>query len=205
MSASLARFNPHAGALALWARLEVSAVAAMALAVVLCAAPLLEAAAPAALEDALPATANAFAAFVIAELVCLPLATWLGEKRSRRLVRPLGVVLGLLATVGGMSAGTAATRAAWYALAGVGAELARAWIMDAALRSPLLRRGAELLVLGATCLAVLGLALGAYVAASGPAQDLRTLLVCSAGQATVVFLAVAYTLWPPAPSSFPTG
>lgn len=205
MSASLARFNPHAGVLPLWARLEISAVAAMALGVALCAVPLLAAAAPAALEDALAATANAFAAFIIAELLCLPLATWLGEKRSRRIVRPAGVALGLLATVAGMSARTAAARAAWYALAGVGAETARAWIMDAALRSPLLRRGAELLVLGATCLAVLGIALGAYLAASGPAQGLRTLLVCSAGQATVVVLAVAYTLWPPVPSRFPTG
>lgn len=203
MSAWVVRGHPHAEVLTLWARLALSAGAVMAVGTVLCALPLLEAPTPPALEDAVAATGNAFSAFIIAELLCLPFGTWFGERRSRRLARPIAVALGLLATIAGMSARSAAVRTIWYALAGIGAETARAWIMGGAVRSPLLPRRPELLVLATTCLAVVALALVLYVAAEGPAQGLHTLLVCSAGQATVIVLAVVYTLWPPAPSSFP--
>ena len=192
----------HPGALA-WARLEVSVVAMMAVGMVLSARPLLAAPAPEALEDALAATGNAFAAFIIGELLCVPFAAWFGETGSRRIVRPIGAALGLVATIAGMSARSAAARAAWYALAGVGAEAAQAWIMGNAPRSPLLRRGPELAVLVATCAAVLALEIGLYAAASGPAQGLRTFAVCCAGQAAVIVLAVLYALYPPAPSTFP--
>lgn len=206
MSASIAggaHRSPQPGALALWARLEVSAIAMMAVGMVLSARPLLGASAPEAVEDALAATGNAFAAFILGELLCVPFAAWFGEKRSRRIVRPIGAALGLVATVAGIGAQSAAARAAWYVLAGVGAEAAQAWIMGNAPRSPLLRRGPELIVLVATCAAVLALEIGLYAAASGPAQGIRTLAVCCAGQAAVIVIAVLYALYPPSPSSYP--
>lgn len=202
MGAAFAHGGPHAGVLAPWARLEVSAVAMMAIGLVLCARPLLDASQPEALDDALAATGNAFAAFLMGELLCMPFAAWFGEKRSRRIARPICAALGLVATVAGMSARSAAARAAWYALAGVGAEAAHAWAMGNAPRSPLLRPGIELLVLVATCAAVLALALGLY-AASGPPEGFRTFAVCCAGQAAVIVLVVLYALYPPTPSSYP--
>ena len=204
MSGSTA-VGPHLRTSALWARLEISAVAMMAVGMALCALPLLEAPAPEALEGALAATANAFAAFILGELLAVPFASWFGEKRSRRLARPVGAAIGLVSTLAGVTASSAAARVAWYALAGAGAETANAWIMGNAVTSPLLRRGRELLALLATCAVVLALELGLYVAASGPPQGLRTVLVCCAGQATVVLLAVLYALYPPAPSPLPLG
>ncbi|HEY6006347.1 MAG TPA: hypothetical protein VIV57_25935 [Anaeromyxobacter sp.] len=189
----------------LWARLEISAVGMMAVGMVLCALPLLRISASDALEDALAATGNAFAAFILGELLCVPFASWFGEKRSRGLARPLGAALGLVSALAGVSASSAAARVAWYALAGVGAETAQAWIMGNAVRSPLLRRGPELLALLATCAVVLALELGLYLVASGPPQGIRTVVVCCAGQATVILLAVLYALYPPPPSTLPLG
>lgn len=203
MIAHGAHGSTHPGVLALWARLEVSAIAMMAVGMVLSARPLLGASAPEAVEDALAATGNAFAAFILGELLCVPLAAWFGEKRSRGIVRPIGAALGLVATIAGMSAQSAAARAVWYALAGVGAEAAQAWIMGNAPTSSLLRRGPELIVLVATCAAVLAVEIGLYAAAAGPAQGLRTFAVCCAGQAVVIVLAVLYALYPPSPSTFP--
>lgn len=203
MSASITHGGSHAGVIALWARLEISAVAMMAVGLVLSARPLLEVSAPQALDDALAATGNAFAAFLMGELLCMPFAAWFGETRSRRIARPICAALGLVATVAGMSARSAAARAAWYALAGVGAEAAHAWIMGNAPRSPLLRRGLELTVLVATCAAVLALAIGLYAAASGPPQGIRTFALCCAGQAAVIVLVVLYALYPPTPSTYP--
>lgn len=205
MSASIAHGSPHAGVVALWARLEVSAVGMMGVGMLLSARPLLEASAPGALEDALAATGNAFAAFIFGELLCVPFAAWFGEKRSCRLARPICAALGLVATVAGMGARSAAARAVWYGLAGVGAEAAHAWIMGSAAKSPLLRRGPELLALLVTCAAVLVFELGLYVAASGPPQGIRTVTACLAGQATVIVLAVLYVLYPPSPSTYPIG
>jgi hypothetical protein len=195
----------HPRAYPLWARLEFSAVGMMAVGMVLCALPLLRISAPEALDDALAATGNAFAAFILGELLCVPFASWFGEKRSRALARPLGAALGLVSALAGVGASSAAARAAWYALAGVGAETAHAWVMGSAVRSPLLRRGPELVALLATCAAVLGLELGLYLAASGPPQGIRTVIVCCAGQATVILLAVLYALYPPPPSPLPLG
>jgi hypothetical protein len=195
----------HPRAYSLWARLEVSAVGMMAVGMVLCALPLLRISAPEALDDALAATGNAFAAFILGELLCVPFASWFGEKRSRALALPLGAALGLVSALAGVGASSAAARAAWYALAGVGAETAHAWVMGSAVRSPLLRRGPELVALLATCAAVLALELGLYLAASGPPQGIRTVIVCCAGQATVILLAVLYALYPPPPSPLPLG
>lgn len=197
--------GPHARVSSLWARLEISAAGMMAVGMVLCSLPLLRITAPEALEDALAATGNAFAAFILGELLCVPFASWFGEKRSRGLARPLGAALGLVSALAGVGASSAAARVAWYALAGFGAETAHAWIMGGAVRSPLLRRGPELAALLATCAVLLAVELGLYVVASGPPQGIRTVVVCCAGQATVVILAVLYALYPPSPSPLPLG
>jgi hypothetical protein len=199
MSPSIAQAGSQPRVLALWARVEISTIAAMAIAVVLCARPLLQAPGEA-LEDVLAATGNAFAAFIIAELVCMPFATWFGEARSRAFAWPV-VALGLVSTMAAIDATSAAVRALCYGLAGAGAEAARAWIAGSAVRSPLLRRGPELLAIAATCAAALALVVGLYVAASGPPQGIRTLVVCCAGQATVIVLAVLHALHPPSPST----
>jgi hypothetical protein len=203
MRGAIAGGDPRHRASSPWVRLEVSVVGMMALGMVLCSLPLLEASAPGSLDDALAATGNAFAAFILGELLCVPFASWFGEKRSRALARPVGAAVGLVSVLAGVGASGAVARVAWYALAGFGAETAHAWIMGNAVRSPLLRRGPELLGLLASCAAALAVEVGLYVAASGPPQGIRTFVACCAGQAAVILLAVLYALYPPSPSTLP--
>ncbi|HEU4386020.1 MAG TPA: hypothetical protein VFR85_21225 [Anaeromyxobacteraceae bacterium] len=197
MSASIGQVRARPEAMVLWARLEISTVAMMAIGAVLCGWPLLEASTPAALDDALAATGNAFAAFVIGELLCVPFATLIGEKRCRRLVRPAAAGLGLVCTLAGMSARSAAARTAWYTLAGLGAAAAHAWITGNAVESPLLRRGPVFLAILATCAVVLALELGLYLLAAGPQRGIGIVVACGAAQGAVIVAAGLNRVDPP--------
>ncbi|HUL59458.1 MAG TPA: hypothetical protein VLU43_09300 [Anaeromyxobacteraceae bacterium] len=205
MGASIVHGSGHHEVLALWTRLELSAVATMVVGVAFCAGPLLGVSPHGTAEDGLAATGNAFAAFLFGELVCMPFGAWFGEGRKRAIVRPAGAALVLVSAIAATGARSAEARATWYWLAGVGTEATRAWIAGNAVKSPLLRRGPELLALATTCTAVLALGVGLFALTSLPPPGLRTLACCCAGQEAVVVLAVLQTLYPPSPSRLPLG
>jgi MFS family permease len=188
--------------LAVWARLELSAIVWMVLGVLLSARPLLEVS-TAGLQGALATTANVFSAFILGELVGMPVAAWLRGAPGGRVVRPVAAVVGIACAVAGIVAVSPGARAVCYGLAGAGAEVVASSLMTDSVKSPLLRRSTELVVLAATCAAVVGLGAGLFLAASGPPQVLWALALCGAGQATVVLITVTYTLYPPPRSEFP--
>jgi hypothetical protein len=188
--------------LAAWARLELSAVLSMVIAFVLSARPLLEVS-TAGLRGALVTTADVFGAFFLGELVGMPVAAQLRGVRTWRLVRPLVAAAGLACALAGIVVESPGARAACYGLAGLGAEAVATWIMDEPVRSPLLRRRTELLVLAATCAVVLALAAGIFLVAAGPPQGAWVLALCGAGQAAVVLFTAVHTLYPPQPSELP--
>ena len=198
----IARGRTRSPALAVWARLELSVVLSMVLAFVLSARPLLEVSTMG-LPAALAMTAKVFAAFMLGELVGMPLTAWFREARSWRLIRPLVAAMGLGCAIAGIVVSSPGTRAACYGIAGVGAEVVATWIMDEPARSPLLRRRTELLVLAATCAVVLVSGTGLLLVAAGPLSGVWALALCGAGQAAVVLITVVYTLYPPPPSAFP--
>jgi len=188
--------------LALWARLELSVVLWMVLAIVLSARPLLEVS-TAGLKVALSTTATSFGAFMLGELVGMSAAAWLRGTRRGRVVGPIAAVVGLASAVAGLVVASPGAWAACYALAGAGAEVVAASTMGDAVTSPLLRRSTELVVLAATCAAVVAVALGIYLAASAPPQGIWTFALCGAGQAAVVLITVLYALYPPRESEAP--
>jgi hypothetical protein len=198
----IARGSTRSPLLAVWARLELSVVLSMVLAFVLSARPLVEVSTTG-LPAALATTGKVFAAFMLGELVGMPLTAWFREARGWRLVRPLLAAMGLGCAIAGIVVTGPAARAACYGIAGMGAEVVATWIMDEPARSPLLRRRTELLVLAATCAVVLVSGTGLLVVAAGPLTGLWPLALCGAGQAAVVLITVVYTLYPPPPSSFP--
>jgi hypothetical protein len=182
--------------LALWARLELSVVLWMVLAIVLSARPLLEVS-TAGLQRALSTTATVFGAFMLGELVGMSAAAWLRGTRSGRVVRPIAAVIGLASAIVGMFVASTTAGVACYALAGAGAEVVAASTMRDAVTSPLLRRSTELVALTATCAAVVAVGAGIYFLASGPPQGIWTFVVCGAGQVAVVLITVLYALYPP--------
>jgi len=198
----IAHGTPRHPLLAVWARLELSVVFSMVLAFLLSARPLLDVS-TLGLPGALAATANVFAAFMLGELVGMPLAAWFREARSWRLVRPLVAAIGLGCAIAGIVVTGPGARAACYGVAGIGAEVVATWIMDEPARSPLLRRRTELLVLAATCAVLLASGALLLLLAAGPLQGAWALALCGAGQAAVVLITVVYTLYPPGPSTFP--
>jgi hypothetical protein len=195
--------STRAGVVAVWARLELSVIAMMVLGVALSARPLLSA--EGGVAEALRRTVDAFAAFMMGELLCMPVAAWFDESRRWRRIRPLVAAAGVAGAVAGLAASSPAARALGWALAGAGAEAAQAWIAGGAVRSPLLRRPRELLAISSTCVVALALGIGYYVLASGPPAGIRTVVACCVGQATVVVLTALHTLYPPDPAALPRG
>jgi len=188
--------------LAIWTRLELSVVLWMVLAILLSARPLLEVS-TAGLQRALSTTATVFGAFMIGELVGMSAAVWLRGTPSGRIVRPIAAAVGLASAIAGMFVASTGAGVACYALAGAGAEVVAASTMGDAVTSPLLRRTTELVVLAATCSAVVVVGALIYLLASGPPQGIWTLVVCGAGQVAVVLITVFYALYPPRESDAP--
>jgi hypothetical protein len=197
--------NGHARALGAWVRLEAAAVAFMVVAVGLCAFPLHRAPADL-LQDALAVTANAFAAFVIGEVLGIAICAGLREGRLARVAFASGAVLGAASTVAALQVDSAGARAAWYALTGLAAVTVFARTVGSAVEARAVRRGPCLLATGATtCVAVAALELGARVAAAGPAEEIRALVLCGAAQGAVLVTAALFILYPPPPTTLAVG
>ena len=180
-----------------WLELVGSAVAMMVIAGVLYAWPLLRAGRGPGLEASLAAVENAFAAFILAETLFVPVEGWLGDRYGRRLLVTAGVALVALgATLGSRAAGVRA-QVGWYALGGVGSGLVYGGTVAKALKRFTDRKALCIGVTAGACLSVAALAMGALaVVLEMPSGGALVLGVLGAGQAVVVLVASLFILDP---------
>jgi hypothetical protein len=179
-----------------WAGLLAGVVLMMAVAGVLFVWPLLRAPPGAGLAGALAAAENAFAAFVIAEALFVPLEAWLGEQVPRWLLGAAGAVLVAAGALAGAAASTPSARLAWSALGGVGAGLAFGATVAKSLRHLTDRKALSVGVTAGACAGVLALGLAALWALSRPGA-LAMIVVLGAAQAVVIVVATLVVLYPP--------
>lgn len=179
-----------------WLQVAGSAAGMTALAGILFVWPLLRAAPGAELAEALAATENAFAAFVIAESLFVPLEAWLGDRLPRLLLAGAGAALVGVGALGGAAAHSALGQVAWSALGGVGAGLAYGATMAKALRRFTDRKALCAGVTAAACAGTLALGLGALLALTATADALPILVALGAAQALVIVVATLFILYP---------
>jgi MFS family permease len=179
-----------------WVGLLSGVVLMMALAGVLFVWPLLRVPPGAGLAEPLAAAENAFAAFIIAEALFVPLEAWLGDRSPRWLLAAAGAALVGVGALAGAAAAGPLARLGWSALGGVGAGLAYGATVAKALRHLTDRRALCVGVTAAACVGVLALALGAAWAVSTP-RALAVLVVLGAAQAVVIVIATLVILYPP--------
>lgn len=180
-----------------WVELVAGAVAMMVIAGVLYAWPLIRAGRGPGLGASLAAVENAFAAFILAETLFVPVEGWLGDRYGRRLLVTAGVALVALgATLGSGAAGVRA-QVGWYALGGVGAGLVYGGTVAKALKRFTDRKALCIGVTAGACLSVAALAMGALaVVLEMPSGGALVLGVLGAGQAVVVLVASLFILDP---------
>jgi OFA family oxalate/formate antiporter-like MFS transporter len=179
-----------------WVQLVAGVVVMMAIAGVLFVWPLLRSAPGKSLAESLAATENAFAFFIIAETIFVPLEAWLGDRFPRWLLVGTGAVLVALGALAGAQAESVRAQVAWSALGGVGAGFAYGGTVAKALKRFTDRKALCVGVTAAACAGVLALALGAIVALFSPSA-LPVLVVLGGGQAAVILIATLLILEPP--------
>jgi OFA family oxalate/formate antiporter-like MFS transporter len=167
----------------------------MALAALVFVWPLLRAAPGEAFAESIVAAENAFAAFIVAETVFVPLEAWLGDRAPRGLLGGAGLALVAVGTLAGARAPSAHAQVAWCALGGVGAGLAYGATVAKALRRFTDRKALCAGVTAAACAGVLALGLVAFWALTRSAA-LPVLVVLGAAQAVVIVVATLFILYP---------
>jgi OFA family oxalate/formate antiporter-like MFS transporter len=178
-----------------WVRLLAGVVGMMAVASLLFVWPLLRAGPGRGLEESLVAAENAFAAFIIAETVFVPLESWLGERIPRWLLVAVGGALVAAGALLAAQAGSARAQVAWSVLGGVGAGFAYGGTVAKSLRQFTDRKALAVGVTAAACAGVLILALGAVRTLSSEGA-LPMLVVLGAAQAVVIVVATLFILYP---------
>ena len=202
---SAGRLSWRRGPVNRWVQL-VSAIGVMAgIAAVLCVWRLLRISPGADLGRSLAAAENAFAAFILAETLLVPVEAWLGERVNPRLLTGAGGLLVLLGAIGGARVESVGALAGWYALGGAGAGMVYGGTVARALKRFTDRKASCVGVTAAACAAVAGLALAAYVTAVGSPGAIRLLAVIGAGQAVVILVATLLILAPPPSTPPPPG
>ena len=179
-----------------WFQVVAGVVAMMAVAAVLFVWPVLRRASGRGLAESLAATENAFAFFILAETIFVPLEAWLGDRFPRWVLVGAGAALVTLGAAAGALADGGRAQVAWSALGGTGAGLAYGGTVAKALRRFTDRKALCVGVTAAACAVILALALGAIAALSSPSA-LPVLIVLGAGQAVVILLATLFILYPP--------
>ena len=179
-----------------WLGLLASVAALMAVAGVLFAAPLLRSRTQADLADALSAVEHAFAAFILAETLFVPLESWLGERARPWLLALVGGGLVAAGAIAGARAGSGQGQLAWYALGGIGAGLAYGATVAKALRRFTDRKALAVGTTSATCGVLVALAVAGAWALSGT-RAVSVLVLVGAAQAVVVVVATLVILYPP--------
>jgi len=188
-----------------WVQLVAGTVAMMAIASVLCVWPLLRSPPGADLGKSLAAAENAFAAFIIAETLFVPLEAWLGDRLQPRLLVLVGGALVVLGAIAGARVESVRAQTGWYALGGVGAGIVYGGTVARALKRFTDRKALCMGVTAAACAAVVGLALVAFVTAVASPGALGVLIVIGAGQAAVILVATLLILEPPPTTTPPPG
>ncbi len=188
-----------------WVQLVAGTVMMMAIASALCVWPLLRSAPGADLGKSLAAAENAFAAFIIAETLFVPLEAWLGDRMSPRLLVLVGGALVVLGALAGVRGEGVRAQAGWYALGGAGAGIVYGGTVARALKRFTDRKALCLGVTAAACAAVVGLALVAYLTAVKSPGAIGVLIVIGGGQAVVILIATLLILEPPPDTPLPPG
>ncbi len=196
LAAELRRRSFHLPSLNRWVQVVAGVVAMMAIAAVLYVWPLLRSGSGTSLTETLAATENAFAFFILAETIFVPLEAWLGDRFPRWLLVGAGVALVALGAFAGARAEGLRAQVGWYALGGAGAGFAYAGTVGKALRRFSDRKALCVGVTATACLIVLGLALGAIVALSSSVA-MPVIILLGAGQAFVILMATLFILYPP--------
>jgi OFA family oxalate/formate antiporter-like MFS transporter len=179
-----------------WLAVVGGVVAMMAIAGVVFVWPLLRSGAGRGLAETLAATQNAFAFFIIAETVFVPLESWLGDRFPRWLLVGVGVGLVAAGAAAGAQAESVRAQVVSSALGGVGAGLVYGGTVAKALMRFTDRKAAAVGLTAGACFGVLVLGLGAIVALSSPSA-IPVLVVLGAGQAAVIVIATLFILYPP--------
>jgi OFA family oxalate/formate antiporter-like MFS transporter len=183
-----------------WFHLVAGVVAMMGIACVLYVWPLLRSGPSTGLAEALAATENAFAAFIIAETAFASIEAWLCDTCPRWLLVGVGAALVLLGALGGTHAGSVRAQVAWYALGGAGAGFVYGGTLAKTLKRFTDRKALCVGVTAGACAAVVALALAAYAVAQSASSDaLPALIVLGAGQAVIIVVATLFILDPPPP------
>jgi OFA family oxalate/formate antiporter-like MFS transporter len=195
LAAALRRRPVHVRSSNRWLQIVASVVGMMAIAGVLFVWPLLRSGPGDGFAQSLAAAQNAFAFFILAETLFVPIEAWLGDRSHPLLLAALGVALVVL---GGFAGAAASGRAqiVWSAVGGVGAGLAYGGTVAKALKRFTDRKALCVGVTAGACFAVLALAFGAVAAVSSPSA-IPLLVVLGAGQAAVILLATLLILYPP--------
>lgn len=196
LAAVLRRSPPRHSSLNRWGQVVASVVGMMAIAGVLFVWPLLRSSPGRGLAESLAATQNAFAFFIIAETIFVPLEGWLGDRFPRWLLVGLGVGLVLFGAFAGARAESVRVQVACSGVGGVGAGFVYGGTVAKALRRFTDRKAVAVGLTAAACVGVLVLALGAIAALSSPSA-IPVLIVLGAGQAAVILIATLFILYPP--------
>jgi OFA family oxalate/formate antiporter-like MFS transporter len=180
-----------------WVQLVLGTVVMMVIASALYVWPLVRSHPGAELGKSLVSVESAFATFLYAETLFVPLEAWLGERKRTRLLLLLGVVLVALGALAGARAETLQAQMGWYALGGAGAGLVYGGTVARVVKRFTDRKAMCVGVTAAACAAVLALALLAYVRAITAPGAIGVLVLIGAGQAIVVVIATLFILKPP--------
>jgi OFA family oxalate/formate antiporter-like MFS transporter len=188
-----------------WLQLVSGIVVMVGIASVLCVWRLLQSPPGADMSKSLAAAENAFAAFIVAETLFVPIEGWLGEHLNPRLLIAVGGALVLLGAIAGARVESVRAQTGWCALGGAGAGIVYGGTVARALKRFTDRKASCLAVTAAACAAVVGLALLAYVTAVGSPGAIGLLVVIGGGQAIVILLATLLILEPPPSTPLPPG
>lgn len=187
-----------------WLQLVAGVVVMTGIASALYVWPLLRSPSGEGLAASLAATENAFAAFIVAETIFVPVESWVRDLVGRWPLVAAGLGLVALGAFAGARAGGAA-RVGWYALGGVGAGVVYGGTVARALRRFTDRKLLCVGVTSAACAAVTALALGALAVSLSSPGALPVLVVLGAAQAAVIVVATLFILSPPPPDRLPPG
>jgi OFA family oxalate/formate antiporter-like MFS transporter len=179
-----------------WLALLGGAAAMMVVAGVLFVRPLLFTGTDAELADSLAAVEHAFAAFILAETLFVPLEDWLGGRAHPGLLAAAGAALVAVSALAGARATGSGAQLAWSATGGAGAGLVYGATVGKALKRFTDRKALAVGTTTATCAVLVALALAGAWALSGT-RALGLLVVVGAAQAVVVVIATLVILYPP--------
>jgi MFS transporter, OFA family, oxalate/formate antiporter len=180
-----------------WQQLLAGIVVMMIIAGALYVWPLLRSSSGPALGRTLAATENGFAAFILAETLCMPIEGWLGEHVRSRLLVAVGGALVLAGALAGARAEGVGAQTAFSALGGAGAGIVYGGTVARTLRRFTDRKARCLGFTAAACATVVGLALLAYATAVESPAALGLLVVIGGGQAIIILIATLIILEPP--------